>query len=54
MNLKIGMSGSTDRQELSGKLDWLRAAVKEGVEAMDRGDFTALDTEEKVRQFVRD
>ena len=36
------------------KLEWLRAAVNEGTAAMDRGDFTVIDSEEKLRQLVRD
>ncbi len=40
-------------QEDRAKLKWLRAAVKEGTDAIDRGDYTALDSDRDVKDFLR-
>jgi antitoxin ParD1/3/4 len=40
-------------QEEQAKLEWLRAAAKEGFDAIDRGDYTSLSSAEEIRQFLR-
>src|ERR1022692_4623633 len=41
-------------QEDKARLEWLRAAAKEGFDAVDRGDFTALNSEEEIGTFLRE
>lgn len=35
------------------KLEWLRSAVQEGIEAADRGDTTTLRSASEITTFVR-
>ena len=35
------------------KLEWLRAAAKEGVDAAERGDSVALSSEREISRFLR-
>src|SRR5271154_6627215 len=41
-------------EEDRAKLEWLRKAAKEGFDAIDRGDFTVLNSDEEVEQFMRE
>ena len=40
-------------QEDQAKLDWLRAAAKEGFDAIDRGDYVALRSEKEIDDFLK-
>ena len=39
-------------QEDRAKLEWLRGAVKEATDSIDRGDFEALNSEEDLDAFL--
>src|SRR5882762_5025776 len=39
-------------QEDKAKLEWLRAAAKEGFDAADRGDYVTLNSEEELDAFL--
>ena len=39
-------------QEDEAKLEWLRAAAKEGFDAIERGDYVALNSEEEIGAFL--
>ncbi|HXB68339.1 MAG TPA: type II toxin-antitoxin system ParD family antitoxin [Candidatus Acidoferrales bacterium] len=39
-------------QEDKAKIEWLRAPAKEGFDAIDRGDYVALDSEEEIGVFL--
>jgi antitoxin ParD1/3/4 len=39
-------------QEDKAKLEWLRAAAKEGFDAADRGDYVALSSDQEIDDFV--
>lgn len=39
-------------QEDEAKLKWLRAAAKEGFDALDRGDYVALNSEKEIGEFL--
>jgi antitoxin ParD1/3/4 len=41
-----------EREELA-KLEWLRAAVQEGIDAIDQGDYTDLNSERELKEFLR-
>lgn len=41
-------------QEDKAKLEWLRAAAKEGFDAADRGDYTALCSKEQAQFFMKE
>jgi len=41
-------------EEDRAKIEWLRTAAKEGFDAIDRGDFTVLNSDEEVDQFMKD
>jgi antitoxin ParD1/3/4 len=41
-------------QEDRAKLEWLRAAAKEGFDALDRGDFTTLNSEAEMTSFFQE
>lgn len=41
-------------QEDKAKLKWLRAAVKEGIEDIERGDYTTLRSGLQIRDFLRE
>jgi antitoxin ParD1/3/4 len=34
------------------KMEWLRAAAKEGFDALDRGDFTEIRSEVELKAFM--
>ena len=40
-------------QEDKARLKWLRAAVKEGIEDIDRGNYTTLRSGQEIDDFVR-
>lgn len=42
----------SERFEDAAKLEWLRAAAKEGFEATERGDCVSLDSDEEIDDFV--
>lgn len=42
------------QQEDQAKIEWLRAAAKEGFDAIDRGDCTVLNSSEEIEQFLND
>lgn len=35
------------------KLEWLRAAAKEGFDAIDDGDYTAIESDEQLDTFLQ-
>jgi antitoxin ParD1/3/4 len=39
-------------QEDKAKLEWLRAAAKEGFDAIERSDYVALNSEEEIGAFL--
>jgi antitoxin ParD1/3/4 len=39
-------------EEDRAKIAWLRGAVQEGIEAVERGDYTRLPSEENIKDFV--
>ena len=39
-------------QEDKAKLEWLRAAAKEGFDAADRGDYVAVNSEEELDALI--
>lgn len=41
-------------QEDKAKLDWLRAAAKEGFDAAKRGDYVSLSSKKQIGDFLRD
>lgn len=41
-------------QEDQAKLEWLRGAVREGIEAMEQGDYTTLNSEREIDNLLRD
>lgn len=40
-------------EEEKAKLEWLRAAAKEGFDAIERGEYTELNSPEEIAAFVR-
>jgi antitoxin ParD1/3/4 len=42
------------QQEDRAKLKWLRAAAKEGFDALDRGDSVTLGSKKEVKDFLRE
>ena len=38
--------------EEKARLKWLQAAIQEGMDAMDRGDYTELRSTEEIADFV--
>lgn len=38
--------------EDQAKIEWLRGAAKEGFDAIERGDYTALRSEEELDNFL--
>jgi len=40
-------------QEDQAKLEWLRAAAKEGFDAVDRGDYVTLGSDQDIEEFMR-
>ena len=41
-------------QEDKAKLEWLRAAAKEGFDALDRGDYVRLNSGKEIKNFLRE
>jgi antitoxin ParD1/3/4 len=39
-------------QEDKAKIEWLRAAAKEGFDQLDRGDYVTLNSEEDLDAFL--
>ena len=39
-------------QEDKAKIEWLRAAAKEGFDAADRGDYVSLRSDREIDDFV--
>jgi antitoxin ParD1/3/4 len=39
-------------REDKAKLEWLRAAAKEGFDAIENGDYVALNSEEEIGAFM--
>jgi antitoxin ParD1/3/4 len=39
-------------REDAAKIEWLRAAAKEGFDAADRGDYVTLNSEEELDVFL--
>ena len=40
-------------QEDKAKLEWLRAAAKEGSDAIDRGDYSIRRSDRAIEEFMR-
>ena len=40
--------------EDKAKIEWLRSAVQEGVDAMERGDYIVLDTDQDIDAMMND
>jgi len=40
-------------QEDQAKLQWLRGAAKEGFDAIDRGDYITLQSDQDIEEFMR-
>jgi antitoxin ParD1/3/4 len=40
-------------QEDKAKLEWLRAAAKDGFDAINRGDYIELHSENEVKAFLK-
>lgn len=40
-------------KEDQARLEWLRAAVQEGIDDMERGDYTTLRSEREIKDCVR-
>jgi predicted transcriptional regulator len=43
---------SETEEEEHAKLEWLRAAAKEGFDAIDRGEYTELKSPEELDHFM--
>ena len=41
-------------QEDQAKLRWLRAAAKEGFDAIDRGDYVSLHSGKEIKDFLKE
>jgi predicted transcriptional regulator len=39
-------------EEEKAKLEWLRAAAKEGVDAIERGEYTEFNSSEELDNFI--
>ena len=40
-------------QEDKAKLEWLRAAVKDGIDDIERGDYVTLRSDREIKDFMR-
>lgn len=40
-------------REDAAKVEWLRSAVKEGFDAIERGEYTTLNSDAELRTFMR-
>ncbi len=47
------MTPDEQRAEDAAKLDWLRAAAKEGFDAIERGDYVSLNSGRELEEFLR-
>ncbi len=50
--VREGLRLLEEQQEEQAKLEWLRAAAKEGFDAIDRGDYVVLDSPEQAAGLV--
>ena len=41
-------------QENQAKLEWLRAAVREGIEELDRGEYTTLGSSAEIEELMNE
>ena len=41
-------------QEDKAKLKWLRAAAKEGFDAIERGEYVTLRSDREIEEFIRE
>ena len=41
-------------REDEAKIEWLRGAAKEGFDAIDRGNYTALHSGDEIDSFMKD
>jgi antitoxin ParD1/3/4 len=41
-------------QEDKAKLEWLQAAVKEGIDDIERGDYATLRSDQEISDFMRE
>ena len=41
-------------EEDKARIAWLRAAATDGFDAIDRGEFVALNSEEEIDTFLKD
>ena len=41
-------------REDQARIDWLRSAAKEGFEAIERGNYTALNSDEEITAFMKE
>lgn len=39
-------------QENQAKLEWLRSAIQEGIDDLDRGDYTAVGSPTEIDEFI--
>ena len=39
------------QNEEQAKLEWLRAAAQEGIDAIERGDYVEINSKEELHQF---
>jgi len=52
---RFGDAGEAAREaEDRAKLEWLRQAAKEGFDAVDRGDYTVLNSDEDIDRLLAD
>lgn len=42
-----------EQEEEAEKLTWLRSAAQEGIDAIERGDYTTLCSRDDIRSFVQ-
>ena len=41
-------------EEDKAKLEWLRAAAKEGFDAADRGEYVTLNSDQEIKDYLRE
>ncbi len=42
------------KREDRAKLEWLRGAVQEGINSIDRGDYVTLQSDREIGDFIRE
>jgi predicted transcriptional regulator len=47
----VAENAATEEEE-KARLEWLRAAAKEGVDAIERGEYTRLNSSEELAAFI--